>query len=76
MVYELKIPQDLRWSGEQFDAIAQHNKDLQTKMQEYIENGVRLGWLIEPEAKVVEIYRPGTAKQVLNPPQTLCADPI
>ena len=28
-------------------------------MQEYLDNGVRLGWLIEPSAKTVEIYRLG-----------------
>ena len=28
-------------------------------MQEYIENGARLGWLINVEARQVEIYLPG-----------------
>ena len=32
-------------------------KTLQAKMQEYIENGTRLGWLINPQDKQVEIYR-------------------
>ena len=32
-------------------------KPLQDKMQEYLENGVRLGWLINPQDKQVEIYR-------------------
>lgn len=28
-------------------------------MQEYRENGARLGWLIDPQNQRVEIYRPG-----------------
>lgn len=31
---------------------------LRAKMQEYIDNGARLGWMIDPEASTVEIYRP------------------
>jgi Uma2 family endonuclease len=33
--------------------------DLKAKMNEYVENGVRLGWLIDPRTKTVHIYRPG-----------------
>jgi len=40
---------------------------LQQKMQEYLENGVRLGWLIEPQNQQVEIYRQGQSKQTLDP---------
>lgn len=32
---------------------------LQTKMQEYMDNGARLGWLIDPQNQRVEIYRLG-----------------
>lgn len=32
-------------------------RDTQAKMQEYLANGLRLGWLIIPETKEVEIYR-------------------
>lgn len=32
---------------------------LRQKMQEWIENGAQLAWLIDPERKAVEIYRPG-----------------
>jgi len=31
---------------------------LQAKMQEYMANGARLGWLIDPEARKVDVYRP------------------
>jgi Uma2 family endonuclease len=34
-------------------------KKLQNKMREYLEQGAQLGWLIDPETKTVEIYRPG-----------------
>jgi Uma2 family endonuclease len=33
-------------------------KSLQKKMLEYLEQGAQLGWLIDPENKIVEIYRP------------------
>src|SRR4051794_6899262 len=34
-------------------------RKLRGKMQEYIENGAHLGWLLDPETRSVEIYRPG-----------------
>ncbi len=41
-------------------------KDLQEKMQEYIENGAQLGWLIDRKNKRVEIYRPGKDVEILD----------
>jgi Uma2 family endonuclease len=32
---------------------------LQDKMQEYIDNGARLGWLIDPIERVVDVYQAG-----------------
>jgi Uma2 family endonuclease len=32
---------------------------LRAKMREWIENGAQLAWLIDPERRAVEIYRPG-----------------
>jgi Uma2 family endonuclease len=32
--------------------------DLRAKMQEYRDNGSRLGWLIDPKTRQVDIYRP------------------
>jgi Uma2 family endonuclease len=46
------------------------------RMQEYIDNGVQLGWLIEPAAKIVEIYRTGKQVEVLNNPQTLLGENV
>lgn len=34
-------------------------RPLQKKMQEYLDNGAQLGWLIDPKNRSVEIYRPG-----------------
>ena len=39
---------------------------LQQKMQEYLSNGLRLGWLVNPQKRQVEIYRANQDKQVLE----------
>ncbi|MDP5338413.1 MAG: Uma2 family endonuclease [Nodularia sp. (in: cyanobacteria)] len=49
---------------------------LQHKMQEYIDNGVRLGWLIDPHNQRVEIYRPGQAVEVLQAPSSLSGEDV
>ena len=49
---------------------------LQDKMQEYRENGVRLGWLINPQDQQVEIYRPGQAVEILQSPTTLSGEEL
>jgi Uma2 family endonuclease len=41
---------------------------LRDKMQECIDNGVQLGWLIDPIKRRVEIYRPGRDPEVLSNP--------
>jgi Uma2 family endonuclease len=41
-------------------------KPLQAKMQEYLENGVRLGWLIDPQHQRVEIYRRDRPVEVVS----------
>ncbi len=51
-------------------------KDLREKMQEYRDNGAKLGWLIDPQHKWVEIYRPGQAVEVLDNPITLSGESI
>lgn len=50
-------------------------KDLSDKMQQYINNGVRLGWLIDRRSRRVYIYRPGVAVQQLDNPETVSGDP-
>lgn len=49
---------------------------LQEKMQEYIDCGVRLGWLIDPQNQRVEIYRPRQAVEVLESPTSLSGEDV
>jgi Uma2 family endonuclease len=50
--------------------------ELQAKMAEYMNCGVKLGWLINSDDKQVEIYRNGQDKQVLDNPQSLSGENI
>jgi Uma2 family endonuclease len=49
---------------------------LQDKMQEYIDNGTRLGWLINRKDKQVEIYRQGKDKEILAHPVSLSGEDV
>jgi Uma2 family endonuclease len=49
---------------------------VQQKMQEYIDNGVRLGWLLDPQNQRVEIYRPGQDVEVLQSPASLSGQDV
>jgi Uma2 family endonuclease len=49
---------------------------VQAKMQEYIENGAQLGWLIDPQEKRVHIYRPQSQPECLENPSMIAGDPI
>ena len=49
--------------------------DQQDKMEEWIAYGVALGWLIDPFLRQVHIYRPNTAPEVLDDPETISGDP-
>lgn len=51
-------------------------KTLQEKMVEYRTNGVRLGWLINPQKQQVEIYRLGQEIEVLESPITLSGEDV
>ncbi|AYQ35475.1 Uma2 family endonuclease [Runella sp. SP2] len=54
-----------------------HLKKAQEKMLEYIENGVRLGWLIQPSSETVFIYRAdGTISKVNTFDQTLSGEDV
>ena len=50
--------------------------EAQNKMKEYMNCGVKLGWLINPDMKQVEIYRQEQQKEVVNNPQTLRGESI
>ena len=49
---------------------------LQEKMREYLENGARLGWLIDPLGGQVFVYRPGAPVERLEEPDSVSADPV
>ena len=51
-------------------------KTLQEKMQEYRDNGARLGWLIDPKNRRVEIYRQGQEVEVISQPETLSGEDV
>ncbi len=51
-------------------------KDLQAKMEEYKSNGAKLGWLIDPKNKRVEIYRLGQEVEVLENPTRLSGETV
>ena len=44
------------------------------KMQEYLDNGTRLGWLINRKTREVEIYRQGQAVEILTNPESLSGE--
>jgi Uma2 family endonuclease len=46
-------------------------KELREKMQEYIENGVRLGWLIDPITKQIEIYKSDRSPEIISNPRQI-----
>lgn len=45
------------------------------KMVEYIENGARLGWLIDPQQRRVYVYRPGELVRQLRDPRKVSGEP-
>ncbi len=61
-VIELRSPSD-RWPV------------LEEKMLDYMRNGVRLAWLIDPMSKRVYIYRPNRPVETLDNPETVSAQP-
>lgn len=51
-------------------------KTVREKMKEYIANGARLGWLIDPETRTVEIYEPDEEVEILYNPEQVSGEPI
>ncbi|NOT48243.1 MAG: Uma2 family endonuclease, partial [Acidobacteria bacterium] len=62
-VIELRSPTDI-------------SSALEEKMAEYIENGVRLGWLIDPMKKKVRIYRANGEVVILDDPETVSGEDV
>ncbi|PYS58818.1 MAG: hypothetical protein DMF76_18265 [Acidobacteria bacterium] len=51
-------------------------RKLRNKMSEYIESGVRLGWLIDPYERRVHIYRADQSVEVLENPQKVSGEDV
>lgn len=51
-------------------------KRLQKKMEEYVENGAQLGWLLDPSDRKVYVYRPGAEVEVLEDLETVSGEPL
>ncbi len=51
-------------------------KAIEEKMQEYLDNGLGLGWLIIPKSRQVQIYRPQQAVEILESPISLSGESI
>ncbi|NEQ84088.1 MAG: Uma2 family endonuclease, partial [Moorea sp. SIO2I5] len=51
-------------------------KPLQDKMQEYLNSGLQLGWLINPQNQQVEIYRPNQPVEIVGFPVSLSGEDV
>jgi len=49
--------------------------ELQAKMNEYVANGARLGWLVDPLERTVTVYRPGAPRESMVHPEQLSGAP-
>jgi Uma2 family endonuclease len=49
---------------------------LQRKMEEYLQNGSRLGWLVDPIQRRVYIYRPNQPPEVLEDPEIVSGEAV
>jgi Uma2 family endonuclease len=49
---------------------------IEAKLREYVENGARLGWLIDPEERRVHVYRPNNRVEISDKPDSVSGDPI
>lgn len=53
------------------DALA----SVEAKMEEYVANGARLGWLIDPIERRLHVYRPNAEVETLEEPSSVAGDP-
>ena len=51
-------------------------EDIQAKMQEYLNSGLQLGWLVNPQQQQVEIYRPIQPVEILDLPADLSGENV
>ena len=45
-------------------------------MREYVANGAKLGWLVDPKSRRVEIYRPDREVELLDNPDSLFGEDV
>ncbi len=50
--------------------------DVKDKMEEYLDNGAELGWLLDPGSRRVYVYRPDSPLEVLDNPQQILGGPL
>lgn len=50
--------------------------DLEAKMEEYINSGTQLGWLIDPYERTVTVYHEDDTIEELDEPTTLSGEPV
>ena len=51
-------------------------ESIQEKMQEYLESGLRLGWLVNPQQQQVEIYRQNQDVEIVVLPGVLSGEEV
>jgi Uma2 family endonuclease len=49
--------------------------DQREKLEEYRDSGARLGWLVDPEARRIHVYRPGEPVAIQENPRSIVGDP-
>lgn len=49
---------------------------IEAKIREYVENGARLGWLLDPEERKTHVYKPGETAGILRRSDKLSGDPV
>jgi Uma2 family endonuclease len=67
---------ELRSETDRLSKLQEKMEEYQEKMEEYRANGVRLGWLINPQQQQVEIYRIGREVEILEYSTTLSGEDV
>ncbi|NEQ81121.1 MAG: Uma2 family endonuclease [Moorea sp. SIO2I5] len=72
----LRMPPALAMDDDQLRSPSDKLQTLQNKMTEYIDNGAKLGWLIDRKHRRVYVYRPGVETEQLDNPATVSGEPV
>lgn len=68
--FVIEVPE--RRTGSESDS----RKELENKMGKWIENGVRLGWLVDPHTKTTTIYQPEREPETKPFSETLSGEDV